>query len=128
MVPNLDEFPWIEAVPVADSELAAEGAVLVSTRRSSETFTWFSRRIDRPEAEAVLLAKRQSAPLVIEDHKGVRCAADFGVAVVKVVDLLLTLEQAGLIPNAQESAARILATGYHSRELWWLSMGIRPAT
>ena len=95
------------------------------SRRSSETYKWFDRTIGRPEIEAIILAKRASARAVIEDSNGIRCAIDFGVHTVDVATLLIELERERHIENAQVRAATILATGYYSRELWWLSMGLR---
>lgn len=124
-VPNLEDFPWIEAVSITDDDLASVGAVEVKSRRSSKTFKWLDRTIDRPEIEAVILAKRASARVVIEDGNGVKCAMDFGVSTVDVATLLIELEREHHIGDAHVRAASILNTGYYSRELWWLSLGIR---
>lgn len=121
MVPRLELFPWIGRVTVSDEEIAQAGAVLIRNRRSTERYQWFDRYVDRPEVEAVLLAKRESALAVIEDSNGVKCANDLGVQVVNVADLLLELESQGHIPDAQISAERIMETGYYSKELRWLA-------
>jgi predicted nucleic acid-binding protein len=124
-VPNLDEFPWIQVVSIPEDDLALLGAVPAKPRRSSEVYKWFDRTIDRPEIEAIVLAKQRSARAVIEDNNAVRCAADFGVQTVDVAGLLLELEREHHIEDAQARAASVLATGYHSRALWWLSTGLR---
>lgn len=120
-VPDLTDFPWIEVSEVPDTELAEAGAALVGKRRASELYRWFNRQIDRPEVEAIILAKRHGSPVVIEDNNGVKCALDFGVAVVNVADLLVEMERRHQIPDARACAAAILATGYYSKELRWLS-------
>ena len=124
-VPNLDEFPWIGVEHVGADDIASAGAVLAGSRRAVEVYRWFNRTIDRPEVEALVLARRVSGRAVMEDRNGVKCALDFGVPAIGVADLLVELERAGHLVDAQASAKTILETGYYSRQLWWLSQGLR---
>lgn len=124
-VPNLEDFGWIEVRALTDEDIASAGAVPIKARRSSTTYRWLDRRIDRPELEAVLLAKLTAGRALIEDRNGVKCARDSSVPVVSVADLLIELERDHHLGNAAALASKILETGYYSRGLWWLSMGLR---
>ena len=122
-VPNLEEFNWIEVGVVPEADLISAGAVLLKTRRSTQTYRWFSRQIDRPEIEAIILAKLTTAHVVIEDRRGINCAREFQVQVTNVAELLQEFERRQLIAAAGPYATDILATGYYSKELRWLSWG-----
>jgi predicted nucleic acid-binding protein len=117
----LSEFQWIQVVEVSTSELSDAGAELIGNRRGSELYRWFSRQVDRPEVEAIVLAKRTSACALVEDNNGTKCASDFAVPVWNVADLLEEFERRRYISDAKSCAETILATGYYSKELRWLS-------
>jgi hypothetical protein len=125
-VPDLDAHRWIRVEPVSDQELAAAGAAPVGPRRSSFVYAWNGLKLDRPELEAVLVARRAGVPLLIEDETGVRCARACGVPVTSVAAVLRDLSAAGRMDLAEAGrrARAILETGYFSRELEWLSRGI----
>jgi len=125
-VPDLRAHPWIRIGPVGDGALAAFGATLLGPRRHTVEYSWRGFRLDRPELEAVLLAHRAGATLLIEDDGGVRCARLCGVRVTGVAAVLRDLCRAGRLDLAEAGrrARAILETRYHSRELEWLSRGI----
>jgi predicted nucleic acid-binding protein len=120
-VPDLTQFPWIEVSVISEVEIASVGAHLVGHRRSSQRYRWLNRQVDRPEIEAVILGKRVSGRVVIEDANAVKCATDVGVSVVNVAGLLIELERERHIADAKACATAIMATGYYSKELRWLS-------
>jgi len=125
-VPDLVAHPWIRIEPVRDEELAAFGATPLGPRRHTLEYSWRGYRLDRPELEAVLLARRVGATLLIEDDGGLRCARLCGVAVTGVAAVLRDLCRAGRLDLAEAGrrARAILDTRYYSRELEWLSRGI----
>lgn len=125
-VPDLDSAPWIQRVVMSDAELAASGATLVGSRRGTTEHLWRGRRVQRPELEAILLAKREGATLVIEDARAVRCAELATVPIANVATVLRDLARGGAfsIEEAARRAKAILATGYSGKELEWLSRGI----
>ncbi len=125
-VPDLDAHPFIRIGHVGGEELAARGAVEVGRNRGRARFQWMGKNIDRPELEVVALAERLGAVALVEDAKGMRCARARAVPITDSARVLCDLEAAGLIADAAALAKTILATGFYTEELLFLSRGIRP--
>jgi predicted nucleic acid-binding protein len=125
-VPDLDAHAWIRIGEVDDDEIARAGATLARARRSTHEYHWLGRKIDRPALEAILLAKRLSSPVVMEEARGVDCAREVGVATLCTADVLVALEDAALFDDADARAKAVIATGYDNRELEWLSRRAYP--
>lgn len=125
-VPDLSVHPWIQVVQLTDADLEAEGASLVGPRRRTRQYEWNGLKIQQPELEAILLARRMSVVLLMEDDAGLRGAAIAGVKVAGVADVLRDLVSAGRLDltDASQRARAILATNYFSQRLEWLSRGI----
>lgn len=111
---------------VSDEELAKAGATFHAPRRTTCAYAWEGRLIDRPELEAVLLARRLSGRIVMEDDAGIKSARAVGVVVMGVAEILDEMERAGHFSDADVRARAILATGYHSQKLEWLSRRAWP--
>ena len=124
-VPDLAQHPWLTIVEVTDDELTAAGAQLLKAHRATSRFRMGERQVDRPELEVVLVARARAARAVLEDKKGVLCAADAGVAVVGTAELLCDLELRGHVTDAVALAAAVMATGYHTPDLRLLASGSR---
>lgn len=125
-VPDLEAHAWVRTGDIDEEEIAGAGAAAVRSRRSTQEYQWLGRKIDRPELEAILLAKRLSSPVVLEEARGCSCAHDFGVVTQCAADVLVALEDAKFLTDADVRAKRVLETGYDNRELEWLSRRAYP--
>jgi hypothetical protein len=122
-VPDLAGHPAIRAINVDDAELIAAGATFLKAHRSTSIYTIDGRQIDRPELEAVLLARRMAAIVVAEDLAAVRTAAGLNVPCVGTAELVCDLELRRLIDDAVATAQMIWATRYRSDDLKLLASG-----
>ncbi|MDY7015881.1 MAG: DUF3368 domain-containing protein [Cyanobacteriota bacterium] len=74
---------WIETIPVANVELVAQ----------------LELELDPGEAAAIALAvERQATLLMLDERRGVRIAARYGLRVQGVLGILLRAKTLGLIP------------------------------
>lgn len=125
-VPDLAEHARIVVAAIDDAAIEASGAVVIKPSRATTLYKFLGRQIHRPELESVLLGKRASIRLVMEERNGVKCAADLGVSVVGVADLIAELERSGHVPDARARARRILQSGFDGQKLRWLARGVPP--
>jgi predicted nucleic acid-binding protein len=124
--PDLAKHPRLDVATIDDTEIESAGAIALKPSRATTLYRWLGRQIHRPELESVILAKRDDARLAIEEKNGVKCAADFGVRVVGVADLIVELERGGHVTDARARARRILDRGFDGQKLRWLARGISP--
>lgn len=124
-VPDLDRYPWMRIARFEDDQLAAAGAVVLKAYRATTRYRVGERQVDRPELEAVLLAARLGAFIVIEDNKGLLCARDANVVAIGTADVLCDLETRAHLADATVFAQAIRDTGYHTRDLAYLAGGFR---
>jgi|JI10StandDraft_1071094.scaffolds.fasta_scaffold17475_1 hypothetical protein len=124
-VPDLAAHPQIAQAEVSDDELARAGARFLKVHRATTVFTIDGRQIDRPELDAVLLARRTGAVVVAEDLAAVRTAAALAVPCIGTAELLCDLELAGHVADAVAAARAIRATRYSGDDLVLLASGTR---
>ena len=125
-VPDLGALPEIQMRTLEPSDFDNVGAVLLGNYRATEKFALGERRIDRPELEVVLLARKLNCLAVVEDRKGVGLARSFGLTIATTAQVLVDLENLGALANAMHAAQEIRATRYNHADLVRLANGVRP--
>jgi predicted nucleic acid-binding protein len=115
-VPDLDLYSYFITKHVTAQDLVDAGATKASGGKNAQRYSWCGRFIDEPELETVVLAEKIGAWALVEDKHAVHCAKDRDITVIDTTFVLSDLGDRGLI-DARDAAKRILATGFHSRNL-----------
>jgi predicted nucleic acid-binding protein len=123
-VPDLDLYSYFITKHVTAQDLVDAGATKASGGKNAQRYSWCGRFIDEPELETVVLAEKIGAWALVEDKHAVHCAKDRDITVIDTTFVLSDLGDRGLI-DARDAAKRILATGFHSRNLTALANGAK---
>jgi predicted nucleic acid-binding protein len=89
--------PWIKVADVRNKELV-KGLML---------------SVDQGEAEAIALALRQNACLLIDDLLGRKAAKRLGLLIHGTLGLLIAAKNKGIITSVQDCIERIVEVGYY---------------
>ena len=65
--------------------------ILCQSIEYDEFYEMLIKRLDRGEAESIVLAKRSSLPLMIDEKKGRAIARSLGIGIVGLVGIILKL-------------------------------------
>ncbi len=115
IVPDMDDLPWIEVLPVSPDESGAlESAPPPGRRGLRRKPSCGGFVLDREEFDVIVLARRLGAVAVLDDHQGLRCATNLGVRSATTLEVMASLVQARLIGvnEARLGIEQIEATGY----------------
>ncbi|HVV84101.1 MAG TPA: hypothetical protein VHE35_13595 [Kofleriaceae bacterium] len=124
-VPELAAYAGLSVRAVDDELLAEAGAVLIGEARATTEYRLDVHRIDRPELDVLLLARRLGGAALVEDKAAIRVARKLAVPVVGTAQVLCDLERRGLLDDAAAAAKTIRATKYLTKDLVLLASGVR---
>ncbi len=85
----------------------------VQTEDVREAPSALKSTVDQGEAEAIILAKRHSALLLIDETRGRAAARSEGVRVFGSGTVLIRAQQEGLVPKVAPELRKLSAAGYH---------------
>ena len=97
--------------PGAD-EVSRSAWIQRRTVRDRERIDGFSQSLHKGEREAISLAHELAVPLLIDERRGRRTAADMGVAVIGSLAVLAEGNRAGLVEDMPALVQDILDSGY----------------
>ena len=80
--------------------------------RSRENIEEFSTSLHRGEREAIVLAHEIGIPLLIDERRGRRTAADIGVVVIGSLAILAEAHREGIIQDTASLIQDMLDSGY----------------
>jgi len=86
---------WLRSVPVTDTQAVARMRF------------W----LDQGESEAIVLAQDRALPLAIDERRGRRIAASFGVDITGTVGILLACKRLGLIDEVTLLLDQLIQNG-----------------
>lgn len=118
LVPDIDAIAWIGVEPVSSEERdrhrdAPPGSPGRRGPASTTRPLCHGFALDIEEFDAVVLALRFGARVILDDRRGLRCAERLGVPGMTTVEVLDAFASAGLVRDAAEPLSRMEALGYH---------------
>lgn len=111
--PVLEELELASGRPGTKAlSIAAGRKGWLRVRRVSRVRPSLSGALDRGEAEAIALAHREKAPLLMDEKKGRRYASAANVSVVGTGGTLVAAKEKGLLDSVADVLERLAAARY----------------